>query len=53
MTLRNARGGDVQDVFREVDDLLDSDDALMVSSMAVEWRATPTGSQRRRANSSC
>ena len=30
MTLRNARGGDVQDVFKEVDDLLDSDDALIV-----------------------
>ena len=30
MTLRNVRGGDVQDVFREVDDLLDSDDALIV-----------------------
>ena len=29
MTLRNARGGDVQDVFKEVDDLLDSDDALI------------------------
>ena len=30
MTLRNVRGGDVQDVFKEVDDLLDSDDALIV-----------------------
>lgn len=30
MTLRNARGGDVQDVFKELDDLLDSDDALIV-----------------------
>ena len=30
MTLRNARGGDVRDVFKEVDDLLDSDDALIV-----------------------
>ncbi len=30
MTLRNARGGDVQDVFKGVDDLLDSDDALIV-----------------------
>jgi len=30
MTLRNARGGDVEDVFKEVDDLLDSDDALIV-----------------------
>ena len=30
MTLRNALGGDVQDVFKQVDDLLDSDDALIV-----------------------
>ena len=38
MTLRNARRGDVQDVFNEVDDLLDRDDALIAySSMAVEW----------------
>ena len=30
MTLRNALGGDVQDVFDQVNDLLDSEDALIV-----------------------
>src|SRR5688500_9306836 len=30
MTLRNALGGDVQDVFDLVDDLLDNEDALIV-----------------------
>ena len=37
MTLRNARGGDVEDVFKEVDDLLDSATRSSYSSMAVEW----------------
>jgi hypothetical protein len=30
MTLRNELGGDVQDVFEQVNDLLDSEDALIV-----------------------
>ena len=37
MTLRNRLGGDVQDLFEQVNELLDREDSLIVVFDDVDW----------------